>query len=94
MANNSITRADSRRYLSVPDVVDRYGGTLSSWSVYEYARGGRIPHRKRPGAKALLFLEDELTAWDDGAELEVRRLPRGGRVVRPVPINHKTKVKA
>lgn len=74
----------SRRYLSVPDVVERYGGTLSIWSVYEGARNCTLPHRKRPGTKTLLFIEEELDAFDDGAELEVQRLPRGGRVVKPI----------
>lgn len=29
------------------------------------------------------FLEDELRAWSDGAELEVIKLAHGGRIVRP-----------
>lgn len=73
-----------RKYLSVADVVARYSGTLSAWSVYELARTSRIPHRKHAGGKRLLFLEQDLDAWDDGAELEVRKLPRGGRVVLPI----------
>jgi hypothetical protein len=36
-----------------------------------------------PGQRALLFVEGELLAWEDGAELDVRKLPDGGRVVRP-----------
>jgi hypothetical protein len=31
-------------------------------------------------------LVEELEAWENGAELEVVELPRGGRVVRPKPI--------
>jgi len=75
------------KYLQVQDVVGRYGGALSSWTIYELARTGRIPHRKHVGGKRLLFAERELDLWDDGAPLEVRQLPRGGRVVRPVE-NH------
>jgi len=31
-----------------------------------------------------LFRVDWLDAWEQGAKLEVRELPRGGRVVRPI----------
>jgi hypothetical protein len=31
-----------------------------------------------------LFLWHELEEWLDGAELEVRELPKAGRVVRPI----------
>lgn len=63
----------------MPAVAARYG--RSPWWVYEEARFCRLPHRKRGGT--LLFLEHELDAADDGACLEVKRLPNGGRVVRP-----------
>ena len=45
---------------------------------------GTVPHRKPPGGRRCLFIEDEVRAWVDGAALEVVELPRGGRVVRPV----------
>jgi predicted DNA-binding transcriptional regulator AlpA len=75
--------ANGRSYLQVGDVVERYGGALSQWTVYELARTGQIPHRKHAGGKRLLFLAAELDAWDDGEALQVRKLPRGGRVVTP-----------
>jgi predicted DNA-binding transcriptional regulator AlpA len=71
----------ARQYIRVPDVAERYG--YSAAHVYELAEKGKLPHRKRPGSKALLFLPAELDAADDGALLEVKRLARGGRVVRP-----------
>jgi predicted DNA-binding transcriptional regulator AlpA len=71
-----------RRYISVEDVASRYG--WSPWTVYEKARHSQIPHRKLAGSNRLLFEESALDAWDDGAELQVKKLPRGGRVVTPV----------
>ena len=53
-------------------------------SIHELTRAKAIPHRKLPGARRCLFREDELLMWEDGADLEVVELPRGGRVVRPV----------
>jgi hypothetical protein len=77
-----------RRYLSLADVVERYAGAFSAWTVREKARRGEIPHLKHPGTKALLFDERWLDAWDDGSELERRILRRRGlapgRIVRPI----------
>jgi hypothetical protein len=75
------------RYLPLADVVERYGGNYSAWTLREKARRGELPHVKHPGAKAILFREDWLDAFDEGCELErqvVRQ--RGlspGRIVRP-----------
>ena len=68
-------------YLLVEDVMERHH--CSARTVHELTRLGQIPHRKLPGSRRCLFLETELVAWEAGAELEVRQLPRGGRVVRP-----------
>jgi excisionase family DNA binding protein len=52
-------------------------------SIHELTRSGRIPHRRPAGTLRCLFVEDELDAWMDGAELEV--VDAGGsRVVRPI----------
>jgi predicted DNA-binding transcriptional regulator AlpA len=75
--------AVSSPYLQVEDVAALLG--CSKRTVHERARLAEIPHRRPPSARRLLFLEDEIRAWLDGAELEVTELPRGGRVVRPVP---------
>jgi len=53
-------------------------------SVHELTRRAAIPHRKMPNTRRCLFVESDLLAWLDGAELEVVQLPHGGRVVRPV----------
>ena len=68
-------------YLLVEDVARVLGCSVRT--VHERTRLGEIPHRRPPGARRLLFLDDELRAWLDGAELEVTELARGGRVVRP-----------
>lgn len=68
-------------FLLVADVAVLLG--CSSRTIHERTRLCEIPHRKPPGARRCLFLEDELRAWLDGAVLEVVELPRGGRVVRP-----------
>ena len=79
---------ESRVYLTLRDVVERYGGSYSAWTLREKARRGEIPHLKHPGGKALLFREDELDLWDVGVELERRVVRRRGaspgRVVTPV----------
>ena len=68
-------------YLVVEDVAERL--RCSSRSVHELARLRQIPHRRLPGARRLLFLESELQRWEAGAQLEVKELPRGGRIVTP-----------
>jgi predicted DNA-binding transcriptional regulator AlpA len=68
-------------YLMVEDVAALLG--CSRRTVHERARLAEIPHRRPPAARRLLFLEAEIRAWPDGAELDVMELPRGGRVVRP-----------
>jgi hypothetical protein len=74
----------ARVYLSLPDVVDRYAGVFSRWTLYDMTRRGAIPHRKLVGRRGLLFPLDELELWEDGAELETLKLAGEGRVVRPV----------
>jgi excisionase family DNA binding protein len=68
-------------FLLVEDAAAFLG--CSARTVRERTRLREIPHRKPPGSRRVLFLESELLAWLDGVPLEVRELPRGGRVVRP-----------
>jgi excisionase family DNA binding protein len=70
------------RYLLVEDAAAMLG--VSKDVIYRMASEGRCPHRRIGGTRRLLFLEDELHAWVDGAELETVKTPNGGRVVRPV----------
>jgi hypothetical protein len=66
------------------EVVERYAGLYSRFTLYEMTRTSTIPHRKLPGRRRLIFLLDDLALWKDGDELEVVKLVFGGRVVRPV----------
>lgn len=68
-------------FLTTIDVAQRL--CCSTRSVHELTRSLRIPHRKLPGTRRCLFLEAELRAWEDGADLEVIHRSDGGRVVRP-----------
>jgi excisionase family DNA binding protein len=70
-------------YLHVDDVARMLG--CSSRTVHEWTRLCTVPHRKPPAGRRCLFIEAEIREWIDGAALEVVKLPRGGRVVRPVP---------
>ena len=56
----------------------------STRTLGERARKRQIPHRRPPYGRRLLFYPSELSAWLDGAPLEVLELPGGGRSVRPV----------
>jgi hypothetical protein len=76
-------------YLSLAEVVERYAGVYSEWTLREKARRGEIPNLKHAGSKHVLFREDWLNAWDEGCELE-RRIIRqrglgAGRIVKPKP---------
>jgi predicted DNA-binding transcriptional regulator AlpA len=68
-------------YLGVEQVAERFG--ISTRSVHEYVKRRAIPHRRLPAMRRIVFIEDELRAWIDGAALEVVHPPQGGRIVRP-----------
>lgn len=68
-------------FLGVNDVAARY--RVSPNTIHKLTRNGEIPHTRRPGFRALLFREDHLDAWDNGAPLELVPLDGGGRLVRP-----------
>jgi hypothetical protein len=68
-------------FLVAEEVAKRLHCSLRS--IHERTRLGQIPHRRLPGSRRCLFREDELAAWEDGAELEVSLLTDGGRIVRP-----------
>jgi excisionase family DNA binding protein len=71
-------------FLLVEDVAGLLG--LSVRSVHELTRQRRIPCRRIPGTRRVLFDEDELRAWvDEGGAgaLEVIEGRDGGLVVRP-----------
>jgi hypothetical protein len=71
-------------YVGIAAVLERYDGEWSRWQIRELCRTHRFPHRKMPATKRLLFSLADLEAWENGAPLELVRLPDGGRIVRPV----------
>ena len=80
------SRTSSARlvYLSLPQVVERYAGIWSRWTIYEHVRAGRLPHLKLPGRRELLFPLRDLERYESGdCDLEMVRLPDGGRSCRP-----------
>jgi excisionase family DNA binding protein len=79
-----VTQHAEAVYLSMPEVVDRYAGVWSKWTIYEWVRQGSIPHVKLPGRRELLFRLDDLEAYETGeVELDTVKLPQGGRLCRP-----------
>lgn len=78
----SMNSSQRSPYLDVAEVAARL--RCSTRSIHELTRHCAIPHRKLPGGRRCLFLEDELRTWEDGAELYVVERPAGGRIVRPV----------
>jgi excisionase family DNA binding protein len=70
-----------RPFLLAEEVASLLGCSLRT--VHELTRTRAIPHRRPPGTRRLLFVQEELQAWMDGAPLETKELPRKGRVVRP-----------
>ena len=69
-------------FLTADEVAARLRCSLRT--VHELARRNEIPLRRLPGCRRLLFPTQHLTQWEDGAPLEIVRLSRGGRIVRPV----------
>lgn len=68
-------------YLGVQEVADLLG--MAAKTVQAKAGRNAIPHRKVAGCRRLMFIEHEIDAWVEGAELECIPLARGGRIVRP-----------
>jgi excisionase family DNA binding protein len=66
-------------YLLVEEVAQRL--RCSTRTIHELTRKNAIPHRRLAGSRRCLFRVDELEAWENGSSLQVRDLPRGGRVV-------------
>lgn len=70
-------------FWTVADLV-RERPFLSARIVHGLASERRIPHRKLPRSRPLLFIPDEVDLWiSEQPELEVTELADGGRIVRP-----------
>jgi excisionase family DNA binding protein len=68
-------------YLLVEEVAKRL--RCSTRTIHELTRTNAIPHRRLAGSRRCLFRVEELEAWENGSSLQVRDLPRGGRLVTP-----------
>jgi len=68
-------------YLLSEDVQKLLG--VSDRTLKSFVARRAIPHRRLPGVRRTLFVEQEIAEWVDGAELEVVETPAGGRVVKP-----------
>jgi excisionase family DNA binding protein len=79
LQNVDLTRGE---ILLLEDVAERYGVAVST--VQEWARRGRLPCFKPPGTRRVFVKLRDLEAWEDGCELETKRLADGGRIVKPV----------
>lgn len=79
---NASDEMRSSPFLIAEDVATRLHCSLRT--VHELTRLRRIPHRRLPGSRRCLFREDELEAWENGADLEIIEFPSGGRIVRPI----------
>lgn len=57
---------------------------MSVWTLSEACRRLQFPHVKLPHRRRILIDRRHVAAYLDGAALESKRLPGGGRVVKPV----------
>lgn len=69
-------------FLRVIDVAKRWDVCVRT--IHERTRTRTIPFRRFPHTRACLFLEEELLAFEQGAELLIDER-NGGVYVRPVP---------
>jgi hypothetical protein len=71
-------------FIGMPELLRRYTGVWSRYQLYEHIRCGRLPHRKLPGRRELIFNVADLEAYEAGnVDLETIKLPDGGRICRP-----------
>jgi hypothetical protein len=57
--------------------------SMSAWTLGEACRRLEFPHVKLPHRRRILIDRRHVAAFLDGAPLEAKRLPGGGRVVKP-----------
>ena len=69
-------------FLRAEEVAARYG--VSKNTVYVWTTNNRIPHRRLPGSRGVLFVPADLERYEAGCKLEVRLLDGGGKAVVPV----------
>ena len=67
------------------ELVETIAGELgvAASTVHEWCRKGRFPCRRAPHTRRYLIPRAEVPAWAEGAEMEVKLLAGGGRIVKP-----------
>jgi excisionase family DNA binding protein len=81
--NRAHAGAGGPKYLISTEVATLLRCSLRT--VHELTRNRAIPHRRLPGTRRCLFVENEILIWLDGASLEVRRTGDRQRPYCPHP---------
>jgi hypothetical protein len=74
-------RIDSRYLATVEEIAPELA--MSAWTLSEACRRLEFPHVKLPNRRRILIDRRHVAAFLEGAPLDAKRLPGGGRVVRP-----------
>ncbi len=78
----SATRIDPRYLATVEEIAPELA--MSAWTLGEACRRLEFPHVKLPHRRRILIDRRQVAAYLEGAPLEAKRLPGGGRVVKTV----------
>lgn len=76
------SRLDTRQWATVEEIAPEVA--MSVWTLSEACRRLEFPHVKLPHRRRILIDRRHVAAFLDGAPLEAKRLPGGGRLVKPV----------
>jgi len=74
---------DGRYMVTVEEIAPHL--SMSAWTLAEACRRLEFPHFKLPHRRRVLIDVRHVAAFLEGAPLESKRLPGGGRVVKPGP---------
>lgn len=75
-------RVDSRYLATVEEIAPELA--MSAWTLGEACRRLEFPHVKMPHRRRILIDRRHVAAFLEGTPLESKRLPGGGRVVKPM----------
>ena len=75
---------DVRHLATVEEIAPELA--MSPWTLSEACRRLQFPHVKLPHRRRILIDRRHVAAFLDGATLESKRLPGGGRIVKPATV--------
>ena len=75
---------DSRHLATLEEIAPELA--MSAWTLAEACRRLEFPHVKLPHRRRILIDRRHVAAFLDGAPLEAKRLPGGGRIVKPTTV--------